>query len=71
MSGMFQNCKALTSLDLSGWDMTNVTRKSNMFKYCNKLKTIKMIGCNQTTIDKIKSALTSADILNNVTIVTE
>ena len=30
-----------------------------------------MIGCNQTTIDRIKEALTNEGILNNVTIVTE
>ena len=42
-----------------------------MFNRCDELTTIKMIGCNQTTIDKIKSALSSAGILNNVTIVTE
>ena len=68
---MFNGCNKLTSLDLSGWDMTNVTNIESMFRFCNNLKTIKMIGCNQTTIDKIKSALSSVGILNNVTIVTE
>ena len=70
MADMFMLCQA-KSLDLSGWDMTNVNNTSYMFFRCNSLRTIRMIGCNQTTIDKIKSALTSAGILNNVTIVTE
>ena len=51
--------------------MTNVTGDNEMFNNCTSLKTIRMVGCNQTTIDKIKSALTQAGILNNVTIVTE
>lgn len=68
---MFASCYELTSLNLSGWDMTNVNDTSNMFKYCDMLTTIRMIGCNQTTIDRIKEALTNEGILNNVTIVTE
>ena len=69
MSNMFMVCQA-KSLDLSGWDMTSVETTNMMFFRCNSLKTIKMIGCNQTTIDKIKKALSSASILNQVTIVT-
>ena len=49
----------------------NDGRMNDMFTGCSKLKTIRMVGCNQTTIDKIKSELTSAGILNQVTIVTE
>lgn len=70
MSNMFMLCQA-KSLDLSGWDMTNVTSTDSMFFRCNSLTTIRMIGCNQTTIDKIKKALKSDGILNKVTIVTE
>ena len=70
IKGIFQYCSGLTSLDLSGWNMTKVNDTSNMFKNCTKLSTIRMVGCNQITIDKIKSALTSAGILNQVTIVT-
>ena len=71
-SFMFGYCEKLTELDLSGFDMTNVYYKNTeyMFKNCKALKTIYMRGCNQKTIDKIKSALSSADILNNVTIIT-
>ena len=68
---VFYYCSSLTDLDISGWDLSNVTRIYDMFYYCKALKTIYMRGCNQTTIDKIKSALTDAGILNNVTIVTE
>lgn len=71
MMNMFSNCNVLTSLDLSGWNLTNETDMNHMFYSCKKLKTIYIRGCNQTTIDKIKSALTDVGILNNVTIVTE
>ena len=41
-----------------------------MFYNCNALKTIRMIGCSQTTIDKIKAQL-STDGVTGCTIVTE
>ena len=70
MDSMFMFCQNLESLDLSSWDMINVTNRDSMFSNCNKLKTIYMRGCNKATIDKVKEALTSAGILNNVTIIT-
>lgn len=69
MEAMFAFCN-FTTLDLSNWDMTNVTKMSEMFKSCTSLTTIKMIGCNQTTRNKITSALTSAGLQNQVTIIT-
>ena len=65
-AGMFSDCYSLESLDLSGWDMTNVTNMSNMFENSQKLRTIRMVGCNQTTIDKINSVKPS-----DATIITE
>ena len=70
MSNMFRNCSALTSLDLSAWNTSKVTDMSNMFKGCSALKTIRMVGCSQTTIDKIKAQL-SKDGITGCTIVTE
>lgn len=67
----FRYCSSLTSLDISGWDISNVTDKAYMFEQCSKLKTIRMVGCNQTTIKRIINQLTNDGILNNVTIVTE
>ena len=67
---MFYNCNALTSLDLSGWDTSNVTGMYLMFKKCSALKTIRMVDCSQTTIDKIKAQL-STDGITDCTIVTE
>ena len=70
MSQMFCACNNLTSLDLSCWDTNKVTSMSQMFSNCGELNTIRMVGCSQTTIDKIKAQLTADGIINNVTIVT-
>ena len=63
---MFSNCSNLASLDLSGWDMTNVTNTSNMFSNCFALKTVKMTNCSQDTKDKIRAALDAAGRTNTV-----
>lgn len=70
MAGMFGYCRALTSLDLGGWNTSNVIYMNNMFKGCSALKTIRMVGCSQTTIDKIKAQL-ATDGITDCTIVTE
>ena len=62
IKGIFQSCSGLTSLDLSGWNMSNVTQMNYMFHDCSSLTTIKMIGCDQTTIDKIKAQSTKDGI---------
>ena len=70
MDGMFDSCRSLTFLDLSTWDISNGTNMSNMFRNCISLKTIRMVGCSQTTIDKIKAQLSSNGI-TGCTIITE
>ena len=67
---MFETCKSLNILNISGWDLTNTTDMTKRFNECYYLKTIIMKGCNQTTIDKIKTQL-EKDKLKNVTIITE
>ena len=59
MSQMFYGCTNLEFLDLSGWDTSNVTDMDSMidmFNGCSKLKTIRMVGCNLDTIQKITNA---------------
>ena len=53
MGNMFSGCSGLTSLDLSGWNMSNVTDMNEMFDGCTSLTTIRMVGCGQDTIQKI------------------
>ena len=70
MDYMFSNCSSLTSLDLSTFDTSNVTNMNKMFTGCSALKTIRMVGCSQTTIDKIKAQL-STDGITGYIIITE
>ena len=59
-----------TNLIFKDVDTSNVTDMDQMFTGCNALKTIRMVGCSQTTIDKIKAQL-STDGITGCTIVTE
>ncbi len=67
---LFYCCYKLTSLDLSGWDVSKCAEMSNMFGYCNSLKTIRMKGCSEKTINRIKAQL-ATDGITSYTIVTE
>ena len=67
MDSMFSNCSGLTSLDVKGSNTSKVTDMNGMFNSCLKLKEIKMIGCKQPTIDKIKAQL-ATDGITRVTI---
>ena len=69
MAYMFDYCTSLESLDLSGWGFSRTINKPT-FNECSKLKTIRMVGCDQDTIDVIKSILSKDGILNQVTIIT-
>ena len=67
MEWMFMSCSGLESLDLNGWNTSKVTFATSMFYGCSALKEIKMIGCTQPTIDKIKAQL-KKDGITGVTI---
>ena len=70
MGSIFIGCINLESLDLSGWDTNNVTDMEYMFNGCTSLKTIKMIGCNDATVNKIKTQL-ATDGITGVNIITK
>lgn len=57
---LINNC--YTSLDLSGWNMSNVTNTTEMFKDCSNLKEITMKNCSSDTIGKIQTQLTTDGI---------
>ena len=57
---MFAYCYNLTSLNLSGWNMDNVTNTTKMFYLHSSNLTINkiiMTGCNDATKTKIQKAL--------------
>ncbi len=69
MYRMFSDCTNLTFLNLSHFDMSKVTDMNNMlqmFNGCTNLKKIRMVGCSEETINKIKGVMPSG-----CTIVTE
>lgn len=55
----FSGCVNLVTLDLSGWNLDNTIVDRRLFENCNSLKTVRMVGCSQTTVDKIKKVLPS------------
>lgn len=55
----FSGCVNLVTLDLSGWNLDNTIVDRRLFENCNSLKTVRMVGCSQTTVDKIRKVLPS------------
>ena len=44
MKSMFDGCRALTALDLSGWDVHNVANMNGMFDECRSLVSLDLSG---------------------------
>jgi len=51
MIGMFNGCSSLTSLDVSGWDTSNVRDMNSMFEGANKL----YADCSNWDVSKVVS----------------
>ncbi|MBP5366712.1 MAG: BspA family leucine-rich repeat surface protein [Bacteroidales bacterium] len=67
MLSMFQDCSAITSLDLSSFNTSEVTKMENMFLRCQALKTLNVSGWTNdkvTNMKKMFSACTSLANLN-------
>ena len=68
MSTLFNDCKGLTSIDISSWDTRKVTDMSQMFSYCDNLKSINFQGVNTEQVKNMNymfiesKALTSLDL---------
>ena len=67
-NSMFQGCSTLKSLDLSGWDTSQVTSMNAMFKDCGKLQSIGLERWNMGLVEDMDSmfygckSLTSLDL---------
>ena len=60
MWSMFYDCGNLIELNLSNWVINDNNMFTYVFHYCSNLTTIIVNNCNETTINKIQGALTSA-----------
>ena len=67
---MFQNCKTLTKLDLSGWNTSEVKEISSMFYGCSSLQTLDVSGWDTSKLKYMSSvffnckSLTQLDVSN-------
>jgi surface protein len=50
MGMMFYNCKTLTSLDLSGWNTSNVTNMNAIFYGCLSLQKLNLSGWDMSKV---------------------
>ena len=70
MGNMFYLCTALTSLDLSGFDTSNVTHMDSMFHACYDLTSLDLSNFDTSNVTNMSyifsscSALTSLDLIN-------
>jgi len=70
MSYMFNECKSLTSLDLTGFDTSSVTDMSQMFLSCSSLTSLDVTKFNTSEVTHMTqmfqgcSGLTSLDVSN-------
>ena len=55
MSCMFDGCRGLTLLDLSGWNTSNVTDMSYMFNSCSGLTSLDLSGWNTSKVTRMNS----------------
>lgn len=68
MYGMFQSCSSLTSLNLSGFDTSQVTKMSNMFYNCSGITDIDLSSFDTSQVTSMSnmfnncSSLTSLDL---------
>ena len=68
MSGMFWDCRGLTSLDVSGWDTSKVTHMNEMFYGCTSLTSLDLSNFDTRNVTDMGgmfdgcSGLTSLDL---------
>lgn len=68
---MFDNCSSLTTLDLSGWDTSNVKYMESMFKNCSSLTTLDLSNWNTSTVTNMSFMFDYCYKLSNLTLGTD
>ena len=54
MSGMFEHCYELTSIDVSHFNTSNVTNMSHMFNWCDKLTYVDVSGFDTSKVTNME-----------------
>lgn len=55
LSGLFQNCKNLTDVDLSFLNVSNVTRMQGTFQGCSNMKHVKLNGWDVSKVCSVQN----------------
>ena len=63
---MFCICEDLTSLDLTGFDTSNVADMSNMFRSCTSLTNLNLSSFDASAVTKMDSMFYGCDNLPDI-----
>jgi surface protein len=66
MNFMFQNCKSLTSVDVSNLNTKNVAFMEYMFAGCSSLKTLDVRNFNTENVEKMNSVFQGCSSLESI-----
>ena len=69
IKGIFQSCSGLTSLDLSGWDTSNVIYISDMFNDCTSLTSLDLSGWNMSNVTSMYNMFRGCTSLTSIRMV--
>ena len=67
MNGMFDNCRSLTSLDVSNWDTSNVTNMAAMFSNCESLTTLNLSKWDTSNVIYMSNMFRYCNALTTIT----
>lgn len=68
MRSMFSLCKALTTLDLSGFDTNNVTNMSSMFRNCVNLTSLDLSNFDTSKVTHMDNMFSGCENLKRITL---
>ena len=66
MSGMFQYCKTLKTLNLSNFNTSNVTNMNSMFYGCESLETLNLSNFNTSNVTNMNSMFCDCESLESL-----
>lgn len=69
MSYMFRFCENLTSIDLSGWNTSNVTDMSAMFNLCTSLTTLDLSHFDTSNVTNMTGMFAGCKNLKSIKMV--